>query len=311
MPSTNKTYQNIQITNKNTSGKEKLIDATVVANYGDPGLDEDYHFDLLSRYVICKIESSNRVLTSNKYRNILVVVKRPENLWISYQGGFTNNPTTQSRIDPNLNANTGPAGSFSVNQIPRINMPYQLGETIKIKLINDKDFDYSKNQDTFFQSVCTKFSRSSTLGYYNSWHTQGLSSNTYISSNGGASNLRIKTIYPTDLTNSAYTITCNKLQYEAFILSKYGSDQDYLVPLFQNRADFPYYYYGNGGYAYANRYYLNLNKVKYVDVNVAQRARVPNNNCVPLVVTTPNSFTVPKSRNVGVINYTPTYITKA
>ena len=135
MPTPTLTY--INTTDKNLQSKDAVFDATVVANYGDPGLSEDYHADLLSRYVICKLESSNRTLTSDKYKNMIVVVKRPESLWINYQGGFLSNPTAQKRVDYDLNTNVGSAANYSTNTIPAINYPYQLGEKIKIKLIKN------------------------------------------------------------------------------------------------------------------------------------------------------------------------------
>ena len=48
MPSTNPTLQYLTTTNNNTHRKDKIYDATVVANYGDPGLQEDYFADILS-----------------------------------------------------------------------------------------------------------------------------------------------------------------------------------------------------------------------------------------------------------------------
>ena len=48
MPSANPTLSFLSTTNNNTHRKDKIYDATVVANYGDPGLQEDYFADILS-----------------------------------------------------------------------------------------------------------------------------------------------------------------------------------------------------------------------------------------------------------------------
>jgi hypothetical protein len=61
---------------QNLKSKE-VVKARVVANYGDPGLGEQYYFDILSRFVIVMIEPVGRVPTrENKYR-LFALVKRP------------------------------------------------------------------------------------------------------------------------------------------------------------------------------------------------------------------------------------------
>ena len=81
----------------------EILDARVIANYGDPGLDEDYHFDILSRYVVVMIESCYRILTKDKWFKMLAIVQRPRHLWIETSAGFVNNPPNQKRADANGN----------------------------------------------------------------------------------------------------------------------------------------------------------------------------------------------------------------
>jgi len=312
MGNTSNTFDNITLTDKNLDSSDAVFDATVVANYGDPGLAEDYHADFLSKFVICKLESSNRTLTSDKFKNMIIVVKRPETLWISYDGGFLNNPANQRRVDYNLNANVGSAGNYSTNVIPAINIPYSLGDRIKVKLIKDENYSYLTNKDSFFSSQCNVWDASSSaIGYYQGWHNQGLNSNPYVSQNNGASNIQIKTIFPTDNTNTFYTIALNKTQYEAFSLTMYPEQAANLIALFSNTSSFKYYYKGNGGYSYQNEFMLNLNFLKYEDMNTMGRARTTTTNCIPLIVSAPNTFTAPAARAAGTVNYLPTYITKA
>ena len=312
MATPNNTFTYIQVTDKNLSEKDAVFDATVVANYGDPGLDEDYHADILSRYVICKLESSNRTLTSDRYKNMLIVVQRPSALWINYQGGFLNDPVNQQRVDAQLNANVGAAGSYSANAIPRMNLPYNLGDKIKVKLIKSESPSYLLNQDNFFVSQCNVWDNSvPNSTFYQSWHTQGLNSNNYIVNSNGAANLRMKTLSPTDNTNTYYSIVINKIQYEAFSLTLFSSAAASLVSLFSNQSRFSYYYDANGGYAFSQNFTLDLNFVKYEDINVDGRARTSITNCIPLIVTSPETFTIPQTRQSGTINYVPTYIQKS
>lgn len=330
MPSSNPTIGYVSTTNTNTDSKDAIFDATVIANYGDPGLDEDYQFDLLSRYVICMIESSNRVVTTNQFQNMIVAVKRPYALWIDYQGGMAASPNIQQRIDKQLNSNLGPASDYTTNNIPRINNPYNLGDKIKIKLIKNQQYHYILNGDTFFQSTCqapTYWGSPSAAAtqYYQSWHTQGLNSNVYIT-NGNAVpnfqyNLQQKTITPflqgpnsnfnVNIPNGFYYLCLNKMQYEAFVLQLYPAQASSLVSLFQNQSNANFYYSANGGYVYSNLFSQNIFTVKYEDINVGGRARIGNNQCVPLIVSSPSTWTVPASRSSGTVNFSPVYITKA
>lgn len=305
------TFDYIQVTDKNLSAKDAVFDAVVVANYGDPGLDEDYHADILSRFVICKLESCNRTLTADRFKNMLVVVKRPELLWINYQGGFLNDPLNQRRTDAAMNSNIGLASNYTANAIGRINNPYALGEKLKIKLIKNEDGPaYVRNQDPFFFSECAVWDAGITSSqYYGAWHTQGLNSNPYIGSINGSNNLRLKTLTPNGGGN--YTVVVNKVQYEAFSLTLFPEKANSLVNLFQNTSSFDYYYNANGGYVFSSTFSVPLNFMKFEDMNVGGKARTVTTNCIPLVVATPNTFTVPKSRNSGTVNYTPTYIEKA
>ncbi len=322
MPSVNPTLPFISTTNNNTHRKDKIYDATVVANYGDPGLQEDYFADILSNYVICAIESSNRVATNDKWKNLLVIVKRPPALTITYQSNqFVNNPNAQSRVDALGNVNTGPASTYTVSTIAPINNPYYLGETIKIKLIEDKNDYCTSNQNSLFVSACA--SNIFTVAgnqYYGSWHTQGIN-NAYIQSANTPPKLNLKTITPitTFPTNNVtananpnlYNFMLNKIQYEAFILNQYPQFANQMVPLFQGDTNYTYYYQGNGGYTFYQNQFIYLNTCQYEDVNVGLKARIPSINCLPLIVTTPNSFTIPAVRSPSTISYMPVYINQS
>ena len=298
MPSTNPAIPLIQTTNANLGKGKKVFDAVVIANYGDPGLDEDYHADILSRYVICALESSNRTLTADRIKaDMIVIVKRPEQLWINYEGGFINKPIDQKRIDASLNSNVGVAGAYSVDAIPGINSPYQMGEKIKIKLID--------NQNIFYSDWSSAIPISTNP--YGTWHTQGLANLDYLSD--AAASLRKKTIFP--VSTYGYNFYFDKAQYEAFALSLYNSPA--LKRLFQGVSPSTFFYVGNGGYYFKNNVTNSpgFNIVKYEDMNIGGKMRIPGNSCIPLVVTAPSSFTVPKQRAIGTVYYAPTYVPKS
>jgi hypothetical protein len=305
-------------TKKNTDSlnTNSLITATVIANYGDPGLDEDYYFDVLSRYVICIIESSNRLITADGWANgkSLIVVKRPESLWINYQGGFTNDVATQQRIDYNLNTNVGPAANYSTNAIPRINYPYQMGETIQVRRLTETVSSLVQNNyQKFFYSQCTNSLMDARYKNYGIWHEQGMGTLSYYSSTQQAQIIE-KTLAIIDGQPNYFNIRLNKYQYEAFMLTKYPESTKALAPFFLNKTT-PNKIYETyqGGYIFFKDESVEINRALYEDVNAGPLAkqRLSVDSCIPLIVTTPNSFSVPSTRATATISYTPTYITKS
>jgi len=108
----------------------------VVANAGDPGLSENTHFDILSRFIICQIKPTTRVASNkNPGAHLFFLIKRPRQLWIDADGspaqqGAKNFVQTR-RVDYTGNINVGVPGSFSINTIPLLNHDYAVGETIK------------------------------------------------------------------------------------------------------------------------------------------------------------------------------------
>lgn len=288
----------------NSNYNSPILEARVIANYGDPGLDEDYHFDILSRYVVVKIESCNRVATSDKYPNMFAIVKRPESLWIQASSTPNGNAAFQQRKDFNDNISVGIAGAFSTAGISRIYPSYALGETIKIRKIS---VNIQPPNDSFFYS---KFSAwDATVWGYGGWHSDG-STLPYFTTDLMKSSLRQKTISPVS-TRNYYGGFLNKLQYEAFALTiSQGNTSltNSLTSIFDKSwAGNPAVYSANGGYLFDKNQYILLNTVSYEDTNIAGKARVASNECVPLIVTSPVAFPMPGSRAIGSIAYNPTY----
>lgn len=288
----------INKTNKNVENKKTLLTATVLANYGDPGLEEDYFADILSRYIICMIDSPNRVLTNDRWASMIVAVKRPEHLWISYDGGFSReNLQQQRRIDANLNGNVGPAAAYSTDTIPKINYPYRLGEKISIKPIEEQ-------AQNILRTSCPLETYDDESKNYGVWHSQAENLIDY--DDATKSSVRLKTIFPPTSQEYPYSIIFTKGHYEAMSLFVNGNGPK---SLFNNSIpeNSPFYTV-NGGYLFYQYSYAILNSIKYEDTNIGGKYRISSNSCMPLIVASPNSFAAPQVRTIGTINYSPTYI---
>ena len=288
------------------NSQSEVLDARVIANYGDPGLDEDYHFDILSRYVVVMLESTFLVPTVDRWVGMFAIVRRQSHLWIQTAGGISSSPATQQRSDAKGNVSVGLAGSFSTKGIPRMNQSYQLGEQIKIRRLPTALT--SATYPAFFQSDFTTFDN--TNGFYNSWHTDGVTL-PYINNDPTKTQyLRTKTLTST-ATQGTYYFNLNKIQYEAFTLALSVSNSimsSVMTQIFSNT----WYngtpvYQANGGYVFGSKASVNLGACSFEDINLNNKMRLATNECIPLVVATPTAFPTPKQRAVGTIAYTPTY----
>jgi hypothetical protein len=286
------------------SKNSEIVEARVIANYGDPGLDEDYHFDILSRYVVVMIESCQRVLTKDKCLNMIALVKRPESLWISAASTPDNNPTNQKRTDAKNNTSMGLAGSFSSNGISRIYPSYAFGESIRIRRLSQP----IQPQDSFFLSAFSAWNEVS-WGYAG-WHSEG-STLPYFTTDAMKASLRAKTIVPIASNSNYYMGILNKMQYEAFSLYLNQGNStlsNAMASIFNGTwGGNPAVYSANGGYVFSSSQSILLNAASFEDMNIGNKARVASNECIPLVVTTPDTFPMPSSRSIGTIVYNPTY----
>lgn len=294
-----------RITLKNNSAD--VLEAKVIANYGDPGLDEDYQFDILSRYVIVEIESCDRVITNDKVASMIVAVQRPTNLWIQPEGGVASSPSSQKRSDAAGNVSTGLAGNFTVNGIARINNAYAFGEIIKIKKLASPFLINQNGVDPIFQSAFAAMP--STQVFYNTWHSQGATL-PYIINANNTNSLRLKTIAPSTLYPGYYFPVLNKYQYEAFMLTLNQNSSTMIGVLTQifngtwnGQAQV---YSANGGYVYQGTVVtLPLPIIHFVDININGKQRTNNNDCMPLIVAAPHTFPTPKVRATGTIQFNP------
>lgn len=291
----------------NSNIKSEILEARVIANYGDPGIDEDYHFDFLSRYIIVMIESSLRVPTQTGWTSMLAVVKRPKSLWINVEGSVST-PTTQKRSDNAGNVSTGLASGYSIAGIQGIDKPYQMGELIKIKKL---PVSLKTSESALFISAFpySNPSVASYLFYAGNNHTQG-SQNPYIT-NTNPNALKQKTfIQGSDSFH--YIPSLNKFQYEAFALQIASNLNNGMVKLFSNvlPASHPAYS-ANGGYLFNNNPNIIINATEYEDMNIGNKQRGTASECLPLIVAAPSSFPTPRVRAIGTIAYNPSYATVA
>jgi hypothetical protein len=289
-----------------SNSRSDVLDARIVANYGDPGLDENYHFDILSRFVIVMIESSFRVPTNDKWSRVFAVVARPRNLWVDVEQGRVDSPNSQKRADAMGNVSIGVAGSFSVAGIPNINNPYALGELIKIKKISNP---IKVGEDSFFTSQFNDAPIS-----YENWHSEGSTLPYFMGHQNRIDALRNKTVAQSDANNLFnYFITLYKYQYEAFALTlALGNSPltSFMASVFDNSLPSTNPVYdGHGGYVFKSSDYVNFFAAEYEDININNKQRVSTNECIPLIVTTPNTFPTPRVRALGTISYNPSYAT--
>lgn len=294
-----------------TNDSAEIKDARVIANYGDPGLNEDYHFDILSRYVIVMLESCDRIITADKWWKMLAVVRRPKQLWINVEGGVATSPASQQRSDALGNINVGYAANYSVNGIPTMNIPYALGERIKIKKISQVQQINSPdgNPGAIFQSAFSIWTPQTSQ--YGAWYNQGANLPYFQGNDSGLYILYNKTISPLN-NNGLFAFYISKSQYEAFVLTINQNNTTALPgiqSIFAGQWNgITQVYDANGGYLFGNGLTSeSFNMVEYDDINIGGKARTGTNECIPLVVATPNSFPTPAIRAVGTIVYNPTY----
>ncbi len=289
-----------------SNSKDEIREARVLANYMDPGLSEQTHFDLLSRFVIVMLESTLRVPTNNKWTEMFAIVQRPKQLWIDVVEGESPSPNTQKRSDALGNINVGLPDSFSTAGIPQIDKPYQLGEVIKIKKLNTP---LRVGQDNFFVS---KFAEGvDPYMIYGSWHTQGSTLPYFVGNQARIDSLRVKPIYQ-PFSDRLNTFGCRveKFQYEAMALtiSSDSNISNYMGNMFGNSlSSAEAVYNANGGYIFGTNNYVNLISCEYIDMNENNKQRTSSDSCLPLVVASVGVWPTPQQRTLSSISYNPSY----
>lgn len=302
-----------------SNAKNDLLDAVVISNYGD-ALHTNYHFDILSRFVIVMVESALRIPTEEKWISMFAVVARPKHLWLNVEEGKAPSPNTQKRSDSLGNLSVGLAESYTVAGIPKINYQYALGEKIKIKkLASPLKF----GESSFFESAFNEVGQSPNTNagdgqvaydFYGNWHTEGSTLPYFAGYQNRIDYLKTKGIYlPFPNLPNTWCPTLYKYQYEAMTLNLSANNPElssYMTQIFQNELpNGDAIYSAQGGYIFKNDLFVNLLCCEYEDINIGGKERTSVSECIPNIITVPSTFPTPKARTLGLISYNPQYST--
>ncbi len=295
-----------------SNSKSEVLDAVILSNFGDPGLKESYHFDLLSRFLIVFISSAYRIPTEEKYAGMIACVARPKQLWVDVEEGKAASPNTQKRSDALGNISVGLPDSYTVAGIPQINFPYSIGDSIKIKRLSSP---LKFGESTFFNSAFNETDQSLGQLTYGAWHTEGSTLPYFAGHQDRIDALRTKNIFTEEASPSSYYLTLQKYQYEALAMSIAATNSDmtsYMGKLFQNELpNGSPEYNAQGGYLFngINKdNFINFTSIEFEDLNVLGRSRVSTSDCLPLIVCQPDSFKTPKVRQTSIFSYNPSLI---
>ena len=350
----------------------KMYQFKVIANAGDPGLTENEHFDILSRFLICEKESGNRVPTNHQYGKLYYLVKRPEALWIGAEAvGSHPNYAETRRKDYAGNVTVGKASYPSIKTIPNINRPYTVGEIITAKKIPRMEipetsaffssaFPYSWG-GADFQDIYSA-GKDKIIGVPDDrckfsteyWTHYGPASSVTVApgkifdqagnlvktNNIGTVVKQLKPLFP---SANNYRSPVTKAQSLAGVSRMYDfplSTHNYWMILHYYLVHYSLgicnpdnmttiealkngtqKYQGNGQVDFEGKPYPNLinrkggflgqniilSNVQYEDVNMDDKQRVEVNECMPLIIASPNQFPTPKYRQAGAIVYQPSY----
>lgn len=170
-----------EIGNAFDTDDKSYIKARVIGNYGDPGLDNDAYCDIKSRFVVAiknedkmpfvlkpgradKIEPSNIGVstwpegfnTSLLRQNNIILVKTPPATWINIDPKASNPVKIKNgdyselvRFDNDKRKNVGASDAFTLEEIPRLNNPYRIGEEIKIQKLSQEKDKETKGSNSF------------------------------------------------------------------------------------------------------------------------------------------------------------------
>lgn len=289
--------------NKQQRKVKKTLKAKIIGLWGDPGISEYYNYDILSRFLIVQLEPFEECVTQVRKTQMIKLVLRPKELWISAQAGgegkirrdVWGNLNEQNVSPPdNDNSNNGlKKAEFLSQNIGPITPSYKIGDEITI-IERDQELTPAQgNIDgvNIFQSYDTRTNSDQRMSdYYRS-----LEANTYqfvikyFRNNG----IFYSQYFP------AYHKNLSKLNRQYIIASLPLQDtQGNQVAFSQTASDLKII--SRGGVMAG----LNFQLVKFEDANVDRRRRMESSACVPIVVANPSTFPTPAQRNTGGINIT-------
>jgi len=275
---------------------KKTLKAKVIGLWGDPGISEYYNYDILSRFLIVQLEPFEECVTHIRKTQMIKLVLRPKELWISAQAGgggkirrdVWGNLNEQNISPPNDNSNNGlKKAEFLSQNIGPITPSYKIGDEITI-IERDQELTPAQgNIDgiNIFRSYDTRTNSDQRMSdYYRSLEAATYQYVIKYFRNNGIFYSQYFPAYHKNLSklNKQYIIG-NLSQQDA--LANTGSDLK-----IKRRGGIM------GG--------LNFQLVKFEDANVDRRRRMESSACVPIVVANPSTFPTPAQRNTGGINIT-------
>ena len=129
----------------------------VVACAGDPGVTEAWHFDILSRFLICMREPVSHVPTNARMFKQFFLVKRPRHLWVDSSGApdvaIANLHQGTRRKDYLGNVNIGHPNGYSVNTIPLMDTEFAVGDIITARKVKA---EYATTSNAFISAFSNK-----------------------------------------------------------------------------------------------------------------------------------------------------------
>jgi len=273
---------------------KKTLKAKVIGLWGDPGISEYYNYDILSRFLIVQLEPFEECVTHIRKTQMIKLVLRPKELWISAQAGgggkirrdVWGNLNEQNISPPNDNSNNGlKKAEFLSQNIGPITPSYKIGDEITI-IERDQELTLEKgNVDgvNVFRSYDTRTNSDTRMSDY--YRSLEAATYEYVIKYFLNNGIFYSQYFP------AYLKNLSKLNKQYNILTK----QD---PLTETGLDLKIKRRGGimGG--------LNFQLVKFEDANVDRRRRMESSACVPIVVANPSTFPTPAQRNTGGINIT-------
>jgi len=318
----------------NKSKENKVLKAKIIGLWGDPGLSEYFHYDILSRFLIVQIEPFEECVTNVRKTQMIHLVLRPKSLWIRVQNGanpagtirrdfFGNlnhqNITGAGSATPNLfnNSNNGlHEARYLAENIQPISPSYKIGDEITIAKL-----ETSLKPGLFFENVnifASEDPRAKTpADAFMSNRYRELESGEFpininiakhftpVNPNAtlGAGALRIGGLKFANTSNAyfrAYYKNLKKLTNKEYKLTKNFTLQNALSMVNSNNNIKAHK--GLFGGAVADT--MLFESITYQDMNIEGRKRLETSSCVPLVVVNPSTFPTPATRNTGGINIT-------
>lgn len=296
-------------TSKSGKKKQTTLRARIIGNFGDPGLTEDVHFDVLSRFLLVQLQGKNGgldcLVNSDNLSGLICAVFRPKDLWIDYVSGSSMANYLRKSYEGQIDQGT------AILNINKINPSYDLGDEItveKLPPINDEKFttlsvgSYSPRvaegsdsvaseslKTSFIKPLSSVFAGRASLDYSTKYENYAKGLKTFKASLAlGAGGSLVIRVHSSEWRKILVYKDSVKFQ-------KLATNKDFQ----QKMQDYKFCWPLNQTY--------DIPIIAYQDLNSAKRKRTGSDSCLPLVVTFPDSFPAAGIRQLGTISYNPSY----